>query len=80
LPLKLKSLPVKSWLHVSLSVAAPAPGGLGMRGSGMFIINPPWTLAKTLGDVMPYLVSTLGQDSGAGFNLEFAEAGKNREQ
>ncbi len=70
MPDKLKRLPVKSWLHVALSVHAPTIDGFGMHGSGMFIINPPWTLYKTLEDIMPYLVRVLGQDAGASFTLE----------
>lgn len=70
LPEKLKRLPVKSWLHVALTVHSPSPDGIGMHGSGMFIINPPWTLHKTLAEIMPYLVQTLGQDAGACFTLE----------
>ncbi|MDD5176047.1 MAG: 23S rRNA (adenine(2030)-N(6))-methyltransferase RlmJ [Sterolibacterium sp.] len=70
LPDKLKRLAVKSWLHVSLTVGTPAVDGFGMHGSGMFIVNPPWTLHDTLKEVMPYLVEVLGQDSGAGFALE----------
>jgi 23S rRNA (adenine2030-N6)-methyltransferase len=73
LPATLKSLPAKSWLHICLSVSAPPEDGFGMRGSGLFILNPPWTLHKTLQSVMPYLVKTLGQDSGAGFVLEHDE-------
>jgi len=34
------------------------------------VINPPWTLHKTLEDIMPYLVEVLGQDAGAGFTLD----------
>jgi 23S rRNA (adenine2030-N6)-methyltransferase len=41
-----------------------------MHGSGMFVINPPWTLHKTLAEIMPYLVKVLAQDAGAGFMLE----------
>ena len=41
-----------------------------MHGSGMFIVNPPWTLHAMLKETMPYLVKTLGQDEGAGFILE----------
>ena len=44
-----------------------------MRGSGLFILNPPWTLHKTLQEVMPYLVKVLGRDAGAGFVLEQRE-------
>jgi 23S rRNA (adenine2030-N6)-methyltransferase len=41
-----------------------------MHGSGMFVINPPWTLHATLQEVMPYLTAALGLDTGAGFILE----------
>jgi 23S rRNA (adenine2030-N6)-methyltransferase len=70
LPDKLKRLPVKNWLHVALTVHTPSPDGFGMHGSGMFVINPPWTLHKTLTEIMPYLVRLLGQDAGARFTLE----------
>ena len=70
LPTALKSIPAKSWLHVSLSVCGPSEDGFGMRGSGLFILNPPWTLHDTMRDVMPYLVRVLGQNPNAGFLLE----------
>jgi 23S rRNA (adenine2030-N6)-methyltransferase len=69
LPDKLKRLPIRNWLHVTLTVHTPSMDGYGMHGSGMFIINPPWTLHQTLEDIMPYLVQVLGQDAGAGFTL-----------
>ncbi|BAK77583.1 protein of unknown function [Pseudogulbenkiania sp. NH8B] len=70
LPQQLKKLPVKSWLNVTLSVQSPSKDGFGMHGSGMFILNPPWTLHATLQQVMPYLVEVLGLDKEAGFTLE----------
>ena len=70
LPDKLKRLVGKNWLHVALTVRTPAAEGIGMHGSGMFIINPPWTLHAMLKETMPYLVKVLGQDAGAGFILE----------
>ena len=73
LPGQLKQLPVKSWLHVALSVQTPSAEGFGMHGSGMFILNPPWTLHSELKQVMPYLLKVLGQDEGATFELEFKE-------
>ncbi len=73
LPEQLKQLPVKSWLHVALTVQRPREEGFGMHGSGMFVLNPPWTLYATLQEVMPYLVSYLGQDEGAMFTLEHGE-------
>jgi 23S rRNA (adenine2030-N6)-methyltransferase len=72
LPRRLKLLPAKSWLHVTLSVRGPDLTG-GMHGSGMFVINPPWWLKETLNDVMPYLVRHLGQDDQADFELEYYE-------
>jgi len=73
LPEQLKQLPVKSWLHVALSVQAPSEDGFGMHGSGMFIVNPPWTLHGMLQEVMPYLVRILGRNGEGGFVLEFEE-------
>jgi 23S rRNA (adenine2030-N6)-methyltransferase len=70
LPDKLKRLPVKGWLHVALHVQTPAADGFGMHGSGMFVLNPPWTLHATLQEVMPKLVELLGQDAGGRFVLE----------
>jgi 23S rRNA (adenine2030-N6)-methyltransferase len=70
LPGQLKQLSVKSWLHVSLSVQRPSADGFGMHGSGMFVINPPWTLYATLQEVMPVLASRLGQDGEGSFVLE----------
>lgn len=70
LPDKLKRLPANGWLDVTLSVSSPSPDGFGLHSSGMFIINPPWTLEPMLRDLMPYLVSVLGSDGAAGFTLE----------
>lgn len=74
LPEQLKKLPVKSWLHVALSVQTPSEDGFGMRGSGMFVLNPPWVLHGVLQQAMPYLVRRLGQDDGAAFMLEYQES------
>jgi len=67
---RLKRLPAKEWLHVTLTVVTPGPDGTGMHSSGMFILNPPYTLEATLRETMPYLVQVLGQDSGATFRIE----------
>ncbi|NCS64575.1 MAG: 23S rRNA (adenine(2030)-N(6))-methyltransferase RlmJ [Hydrogenophilales bacterium CG03_land_8_20_14_0_80_62_28] len=74
-PERLKRLPVKAWLDVSLTIRGPSADGLGMHGSGLFIINPPWQLAAQLTTVMPYLVDLLGQDANAGYRLEQRENG-----
>ena len=67
---KLTRLQPKSWLHVELQVQKPMLGGFGMHGSGLFIINPPWTLPKILSEAMPTLVKILAQNEGADFTLE----------
>jgi 23S rRNA (adenine2030-N6)-methyltransferase len=73
LPEKLKQLPAQGWLNVTLTISTPAPDGFGLHSSGMFVINPPWTLETTLREIMPYLVAVLGTDSGARFTLESGE-------
>ncbi len=67
---KLKRLPAKEWLNVTLTVSTPGPDGFGLHSSGMFILNPPYTLEPTLREVMPYLVEVLGKDAGATFVIE----------
>ncbi|CAG9239469.1 Ribosomal RNA large subunit methyltransferase J [Paraburkholderia tropica] len=69
-PEQLKRLQEKNWLHVSLSVKRPPRDGFGLFGSGMFIVNPPYTLVAALKETMPWLVKTLGEDDGAQFKLE----------
>lgn len=81
LPRKLKTLANKagrSWLHASLTVKSSkhttdADGTVkrpGLPASGMFIINPPYTLEAALGLALPQLVASLGQDRHASFALE----------
>jgi 23S rRNA (adenine2030-N6)-methyltransferase len=70
LPGKLKKL-APEWLNVTLTVKAPSPDGMGMHGSGIFLINPPWTLAAELKKTLPWLVSVLEQEKvGAGGTVE----------
>ena len=70
LPDKLKRLGAANWLNVTLEVSAPAKDGYGMNGSGLFIINPPWSLEKTLRETLPKLTEILAQGPGAQFRLE----------
>ena len=67
---KLKRLPAKEWLNVTLTITTPGPDGFGLHSSGMFILNPPYTLEPTLRQVMPYLVQVLGKDAGATYQIE----------
>jgi 23S rRNA (adenine2030-N6)-methyltransferase len=67
---KMKHLPASSWLNVTLCITSPTPDGIALHTSGMFLLNPPYTLEPILKEVMPYLVKVLGKDSGAKFTLE----------
>lgn len=70
LPRRLEALAPKGWLHARLTVAKPDAMGFGLAGSGMFVLNPPYTLHDTLAGVLPWLVETLGQVAGANFLLD----------
>lgn len=65
----LSKLEVPSWLSVTLSIDAPSIDGFGMHGSGLFIINPPWTLPKILHETLPALNLLLGVSKGANYTL-----------
>lgn len=69
LPEKLAELGATNWLDVRLRVTRAGPDGIGMYGSGMYVINPPWTLPQQLEQVMPWLVQQLGGDVDAGYSL-----------
>jgi 23S rRNA (adenine2030-N6)-methyltransferase len=73
LPERLKKLNADSWLDVTLSIGSPMPDGFGLRSSGMFILNPPWTLEATLRTMMPELLALLRFDEGASFTLKTGE-------
>jgi 23S rRNA (adenine2030-N6)-methyltransferase len=70
LPKRLEALAPKGWLHARLTVQQPDQQGFGLAGSGMFIINPPFTLHDELLAVLPYLTEVLGQYDGANYLLE----------
>ena len=70
LPKRLEALAPKGWLHARLTVQQPDAQGFGLAGSGVFLINPPYTLHDELLTVLPYLTETLGQYDGANYLLE----------
>jgi 23S rRNA (adenine2030-N6)-methyltransferase len=81
LPRKLKNTATragKPWLYASLSVKSGQSNAhgvpVGLSGSGVFMINPPFTLLPALKESLPHLVKVLGQDSHAGFQLEHGGA------
>ena len=70
LPRRLEALAPKGWLHARLTVQAPDSQGFGLAGSGVFVINPPYTLHDRLAEVLPYLVEVLGQVDDSSYLLE----------
>ena len=81
LPRRLKTLDTKagkSWLHAMLTVKSSqivkSPDGEakrpGLPASGMFLINPPFTLKAALQPALPQMVELLAQDRHATHTLE----------
>jgi 23S rRNA (adenine2030-N6)-methyltransferase len=68
----------KSWLDISLTVKsskllqddAGETVRPGLPASGVFLINPPFTLKAQLALALPQLVQTLKQDTHARHTLE----------
>ena len=63
-------LNVPNWLHIAMTIQEPSAEGFGMFGSGLFIINPPWTLPNLLHETMPTLTKLLALDESAEYVLE----------
>ena len=68
LPRRLRTLAQQAgrgWLHATLhtgAAASGAPGG-GLAGSGMFVINPPHTLAAALREALPVMLDALAENA-----------------
>ena len=72
---QMQKLPCDNWLNVQMQVMA-MPGGHGMYGSGMFVINPPYVLREQLLEGLPWLVKLLAQGEGADYLLEVSPSTK----
>lgn len=82
LPRRLKTLAQKAgkpWLHATLTVkssklASPAAAEgarrPGLPASGMFVVNPPFTLQGVLREALPQMAQLLAQDRNASHTLE----------
>lgn len=66
---QLEKQPVRDVLHIALRVA-DGRSRSGMYGSGMIVINPPWTLRDDMAAALPFLAEHLGAGPAAGFALE----------
>lgn len=51
-------------LYAELYIRAPADESR-LNGCGMLIVNPPWTLERDLGALLPFLADRLAQGAGA---------------
>ena len=59
---QVEGLKPASLLHASLTVRGPLKDGLGLQGSGVLVINPPYGLKESLQEALPFLAEVLGQD------------------
>ncbi len=59
----LKALAPKGWLHAGLQVQGGDAQGFGLLGSGVLVINPPFTLHDDLRDTVPWLAGALAQQA-----------------
>ena len=66
---QIEKLRIRDVLHLALRVA-DRNSLPGMYGSGIIVINPPWTLRAAMETALPFLVAKLGIDSKAGFAVE----------
>jgi len=57
-------------LVVELSVH-PADSGVGLNGSGMVLLNPPWKLDEALAATLPSVHAALAPDGGGGTRIEW---------
>jgi 23S rRNA (adenine2030-N6)-methyltransferase len=74
LPRKLKILSgqvKKPWLHATLAIGRATGGAdTGLSASGMFLINPPFSLKPLLNEALPVIEKALGRGPGQGWTVE----------
>lgn len=63
----------RAWLNAGIRLYQPEKNQRGMYGSGMFVINPPFTLAAELRTALPVLASVLGSATADWFVDQAAE-------
>lgn len=56
-------------LRLELMVSAPSEGG-GLAGSGMIVVNPPWTLAGHASLILPALAGRLARSGAGSYRIE----------
>jgi 23S rRNA (adenine2030-N6)-methyltransferase len=66
---QLEKHPIRDVLHLALRVS-DKNSQPGMYGSGMIVINPPWTLRSDMESALAFLATELGTNRGATFEIE----------
>lgn len=75
---QLQHLPNIDWLQAELTVSKPPADQHGLFGSGLLVINPPYTLQKQLFAALPWLAKQLAQDGHANWKLRTSPAKQSR--
>ena len=74
LPRKLKTMCTqlkKPWLHATLAIGRASGGDdTGLSASGMFLINPPYTLKPLLNEALPIVAKALARGPGQAWTVE----------
>jgi 23S rRNA (adenine2030-N6)-methyltransferase len=65
---RLQDTGIPSILGVELMIQRPDDTSR-LNGTGLIVVNPPWTLGRDLQIVLPVLVDRLGRDGNGGFRL-----------
>lgn len=61
-------------LRVELGVR-PTDTSLGLNGSGLMLINPPWPVWEQLEETLPWLASRLAQSGGGSWRMDWLAGG-----
>jgi 23S rRNA (adenine2030-N6)-methyltransferase len=67
---RLRRLAIPKLLRCELTVA-PLSDPSRFNGSGLIVVNPPWTLEKELRALMPALAAALGRDGKGGYRIDW---------
>ncbi len=67
---RLRRLGIPKILRAEL-IVAPISDPARLNGSGLILVNPPWTLENELSILLPELAKLLGQNGQGGFRLDW---------
>jgi 23S rRNA (adenine2030-N6)-methyltransferase len=67
---RLRRLGIGKILRAEL-IVSPLSDPTRLNGSGLILVNPPWTLESELATLLPALARLLGREGKGGFKLEW---------